>query len=34
MSTPETPATGASAQGAPVCYRHPEREAHIRVPTL
>jgi membrane associated rhomboid family serine protease len=30
MSTPETPATGASEQEAPVCYRHPEREAHIR----
>jgi membrane associated rhomboid family serine protease len=30
MSTPETPATGATDQEAPVCYRHPEREAHIR----
>jgi membrane associated rhomboid family serine protease len=30
MSTPQTPATGASEQEAPVCYRHPEREAHIR----
>ena len=30
MSTPETPATGASEQEAPVCYRHPDREAHIR----
>jgi membrane associated rhomboid family serine protease len=30
MSTPETPATGASAQAAPVCYRHTDREAHIR----
>ncbi len=29
MSTPEVP-TGASAQEAPVCYRHPDREAHIR----
>jgi membrane associated rhomboid family serine protease len=30
MSTPETPATGASPQEAPVCYRHTDREAHIR----
>lgn len=30
MSTPETPATGASEHEAPVCYRHPDREAHIR----
>ena len=30
MSTPETPATGASEQEAPVCYRHTDREAHIR----
>jgi membrane associated rhomboid family serine protease len=30
MSTPETPATGAPEQEAPVCYRHPDREAHIR----
>ena len=30
MSTPETPATGAPEQEAPVCYRHPAREAHIR----
>ncbi len=30
MSNPETPATGASEQGVPVCYRHPDREAHIR----
>jgi membrane associated rhomboid family serine protease len=30
MSTPETPATGASEQEVPVCYRHPDREAHIR----
>ncbi len=30
MSTPETPPTGASEQEAPVCYRHPDREAHIR----
>ncbi|MGN6132092.1 MAG: rhomboid family intramembrane serine protease, partial [Nocardioidaceae bacterium] len=30
MSTPETPATGAAQGGAPVCYRHPGREAHIR----
>jgi membrane associated rhomboid family serine protease len=30
MSTPESPQTGASEQEAPVCYRHPEREAHIR----
>lgn len=30
MSTPETPATGAFEQEAPVCYRHPDREAHIR----
>ncbi len=30
MSTPETPPTGASEQQAPVCYRHPAREAHIR----
>ncbi len=30
MSTPEQPATGASAEGAPVCYRHTDREAHIR----
>ncbi len=30
MSTPETPAAGASEQEAPVCYRHPAREAHIR----
>lgn len=29
MSTPEQPATGASAEGAPVCYRHTDREAHI-----
>jgi membrane associated rhomboid family serine protease len=27
--TPEPPATGAE-QAAPVCYRHPGREAHIR----
>ena len=30
MSTPETPAAGAPQQRAPVCYRHPDREAHIR----
>ena len=30
MSIPETPATGASEQEAPVCYRHTDREAHIR----
>ena len=30
MSTSETPQTGASEQEAPVCYRHPDREAHIR----
>jgi membrane associated rhomboid family serine protease len=30
MSTPEPPATGASAQEAPVCYRHTDREAYIR----
>jgi membrane associated rhomboid family serine protease len=30
MSTPETPPTGASEQEAPVCYRHPDRETHIR----
>ncbi|MEO5710346.1 MAG: rhomboid family intramembrane serine protease [Nocardioidaceae bacterium] len=30
MSTPETPATGAPEQEAPVCYRHTDREAHIR----
>jgi membrane associated rhomboid family serine protease len=30
MSTPETPSTGATDQEAPVCYRHPDREAHIR----
>jgi membrane associated rhomboid family serine protease len=30
MSSPETPATGASEQEAPVCYRHTDREAHIR----
>ena len=30
MSTSETPQAGASEQEAPVCYRHPEREAHIR----
>jgi membrane associated rhomboid family serine protease len=30
MSTPETPPAGASQQGAPVCYRHTGREAHIR----
>lgn len=30
MSTPDTPPTGASEQEAPVCYRHPDREAHIR----
>ena len=30
MSTPETPPTGASEQEAPVCYRHTDREAHIR----
>ena len=30
MSTPDTPATGASETEAPVCYRHPDREAHIR----
>ena len=29
MSTPDTPATGASEKEAPVCYRHPDREAHI-----
>lgn len=30
MSIPETPSTGAFEQQAPVCYRHPDREAHIR----
>ena len=30
MSTPGTPPTGASEQEAPVCYRHTDREAHIR----
>ena len=30
MSTPETPATGASEQEVPVCYRHRDRESHIR----
>jgi membrane associated rhomboid family serine protease len=30
VSTPETPPTGASEQEAPVCYRHTDREAHIR----
>jgi membrane associated rhomboid family serine protease len=30
MSDPETPATGASEQEAPVCYRHTDREAYIR----
>ncbi len=30
MSTPESPATGASEQETPVCYRHTDREAHIR----
>jgi membrane associated rhomboid family serine protease len=30
MSTPESPPPGASEQEAPVCYRHPDREAHIR----
>ena len=30
MSTPDTPATGAPEQEAPVCYRHTDREAHIR----
>ena len=29
MSTPDA-ATGASEQEAPVCYRHPDRETHIR----
>src|SRR4051795_7343686 len=24
------PTTGPAAQGAPVCYRHTDREAHIR----
>ena len=31
MSDPETPATGASEQEAPVCYRHTDREAYIRI---
>jgi membrane associated rhomboid family serine protease len=30
MSTPEIPPAEASEQEAPVCYRHPDREAHIR----
>ena len=30
MSTPETPPAGAAEQEAPVCYRHTDREAHIR----
>ena len=30
MSTPETPPTGASEQEVPVCYRHRDRESHIR----
>jgi membrane associated rhomboid family serine protease len=30
MSTSETPPTGASEQEAPVCYRHTDRESHIR----
>jgi membrane associated rhomboid family serine protease len=30
MSTPETPSPGASAQEVPVCYRHTDRESHIR----
>jgi membrane associated rhomboid family serine protease len=30
MSSVEQPPTGASAQEAPVCYRHTDRESHIR----
>jgi membrane associated rhomboid family serine protease len=30
MSTPGTPSAGASEQEVPVCYRHTDREAHIR----
>jgi len=30
MSTPETPSPDASAQEVPVCYRHTDRESHIR----
>ncbi len=30
MSTPESPSTGASEQEVPVCYRHTDRESHIR----
>lgn len=30
MSTPPAPQSGTPAQGVPVCYRHPDRETHIR----
>jgi membrane associated rhomboid family serine protease len=30
MSTPQAPQPGTPAQGVPVCYRHPDRETHIR----
>jgi len=30
MSIPDVPSAGAPLEAAPVCYRHPEREAHIR----
>ncbi|MGN6575339.1 MAG: rhomboid family intramembrane serine protease [Nocardioides sp.] len=30
MSTPPAPQPGTPEQGVPVCYRHPDRETHIR----
>ncbi|MGZ8737336.1 MAG: rhomboid family intramembrane serine protease [Nocardioides sp.] len=30
MSTPQAPQPGTPAQGVPVCYRHTDRETHIR----
>ena len=30
MSTPQTPQPGTPAEGVPVCYRHRDRESHIR----
>ncbi len=30
MSTPAAPQPGTPEQGVPVCYRHPDRETHIR----
>lgn len=30
MSTPQTPQPGTPAEGVPVCYRHGDRESHIR----